>query len=68
MNEGFCKIELHITYVAKNGARLFVESIWIDANGLTPTVWVEYIYQTPNGKEGLEKNSMEVFVKMLREK
>ncbi len=66
--KGFCTIEVGKTYEGKNGNKLSIKKIWINANSNKPCVEVEYNYETSEGKKGSEKNMFETVVEMLREK
>lgn len=51
------------------GNKITVTNIWINlsvASGV-PTTWVEYSYETIDGRSGDEKNTVEQLVKMLTE-
>ena len=55
------------SYVAKNGAKVTILDIWINAVGLTPEAFVKYRYSY-KGRKGVEKNPMSIFVEMMRTK
>lgn len=61
------KIETGAALYDPKGNKITVTNIWVNlsvASG-APTTWVEYSYETIDGRSGDEKNTVEQLVKML---